>query len=360
MKKFNQEFKVGNKIIGGNNPTYFIADIAANHDGSLERAKELIFLAKESGADCAKFQHFSAKKIVSDYGFKDPKIGKISHQASWNKSVYDIYDQYHTRTEWTEELVTTCKKADIEFMTAPYDIDAVDKLNPYLNAFKVGSGDITYKEELEHISKTNKPIFLATGASTIDDVEIALNFLEGNQDICLMQCNTNYTGSNDNLRYINLNVLNQYRERFPGIILGLSDHTHGHASVLGAIALGAKAIEKHFTDDNSRVGPDHSFAMNPVTWKNMVEASRELEQCMGDGIKKIEDNEADTVLIQRRAIRTNKKLTKGTKILQEDLDFLRPCPTGAIDPREVESIIGMTTTKDLEDGEELYWEHLKN
>ena len=100
--------------------------------------------------------------------------------------------------------------------------------------------------------------------------------------------------------------------------------------------------------------------MNPVTWKNMVEASRELEQCMGDGIKKIEDNEADTVLIQRRAIRTNKKLTKGTKILQEDLDFLRPCPTGAIDPREVESIIGMTTTKDLEDGEELYWEHLKN
>ena len=116
MKKFNQEFKVGNKTIGGNNPTYFIADIAANHDGSLERAKELIFLAKESGADCAKFQHFSAKKIVSDYGFKDPKIGKISHQASWNKSVYDIYDQYHTRTEWTEELVTTCKEADIEFL----------------------------------------------------------------------------------------------------------------------------------------------------------------------------------------------------------------------------------------------------
>ena len=99
-------------------------------------------------------------------------------------------------------------------MTAPYDIDAVDKLNPYLNAFKVGSGDITYKEELEHISKTDKPIFLATGASTIDDVEIALNFLEGNQDICLMQCNTNYTGSNDNLRYINLNVLNQYRKSF--------------------------------------------------------------------------------------------------------------------------------------------------
>ena len=114
MKKFNQEFKVGNKTIGGNSPTYFIADIAANHDGSLERAKELIFLAKESGADCAKFQHFSAKKIVSDYGFKNPKIGKISHQASWNKSVYDIYDQYHTRTEWTEELVTTCKEADIE------------------------------------------------------------------------------------------------------------------------------------------------------------------------------------------------------------------------------------------------------
>ena len=121
-----------------------------------------------------------------------------------------------------------------------------------------------------------------------------------------MQCNTNYTGSLENFKYININVLKDYKKQFKDTILGLSDHTPGHETVLGAIALGAKSVEKHFTDDNNRVGPDHDFAMNPDTWKEMVLRARELELSLGNAVKKVEKNETETVIIQRRSIRLNK------------------------------------------------------
>ena len=139
--------KIGKKKIDINSPTYFIADIAANHDGDIKRAKELIFLAKESGADCAKFQHFLAPKIVSNKGFSSPDMN-LSHQSKWKDSVFNIYEKYHTPRSWTKELITTCKKANIEFMTTPYDVEAVNMFKNFVNCYKIGSGDITYKEIL--------------------------------------------------------------------------------------------------------------------------------------------------------------------------------------------------------------------
>ena len=273
---FNKEIKIGEKIIGLNYQTYFIADIAANHDGDLNRAKDLIYLAKEAGANCAKFQHFLPDKIVSDYGFKHLK-GSQSHQNAWKRSVYEIYDEYHCRRAWTEELVNTCKNVDIEFLTTPYDYEAIKEVDKYVNAYKIGSGDITWTEFLDKIYKLNKPILLATGASTMDDVNRAVNIIAKNtSDIVLMQCNTNYTADLENMKHVNLRVLNTFKEMYPDIILGLSDHTFGHSAVLGAVAYGARVIEKHFTDNNNRIGPDHKFAMNPKTWKEMVARTREL------------------------------------------------------------------------------------
>src|SRR5574344_1181302 len=147
---FKNEIQIGQNTIALNKPTYFIADIAANHDGDLERAKDLIYLAKEAGADCAKFQHFLPNKIVSDYGFKHLNINQ-SHQNSWEKSVYQVYEQYHCRREWTKELAKTCQKAKIEFMTTPYDFEAVNEVEQFINAYKIGSGDITWIEFLEFI-----------------------------------------------------------------------------------------------------------------------------------------------------------------------------------------------------------------
>ncbi len=341
------EFVIDGKKIGNSYPTYFIADIAANHDGSLERAKELIYLAKESGADAAKFQHFRAETIVSDRGFRS--LGRAqSHQASWKKSVIDVYRDASVSVDWTEELKNTCKKAGITFFTSPYDFDLVDHIDPHVPAYKIGSGDITWIEMVEKIASKQKPYILATGASSVDDVMRAVSAgLAINSQLALLQCNTNYTGNLENLSYVQLNVLKTYRSMYPGMILGLSDHTPGHATVLGAISLGARIIEKHFTDNVNREGPDHKFSMDPKSWRIMVDYSRELEAALGSGLKKIEQNELETVVLQRRSIRLVRDLPAGHEITIEDLVMLRPAPPEALKPYEIDFVVGrcLRTTK---------------
>lgn len=357
--KYDDVMYIGGKKIFIDAPTYFIADIASNHDGDIERAKSLIWLAKEAGADAVKFQHFKADKIVSDYGFKN--LGtKISHQSSWDKSVFEIYKQHECNRDWTEELAKTAKRAKIDFLTTPYDIEAVEMLDQYIPAYKIGSGDITWIDFIEIIAKRNKPVILATGASNMDDVERAVDaILKYNPQLVLLQCNTNYTGSPDNFKYINLKVLQTFAARYPNMILGLSDHTPLHATVLGAIALGARVIEKHFTDDNARQGPDHAFSMNPETWREMIERSRELEFALGDGIKRIEPNESDTVVVQRRCLRLFHNINAGDKIKEDDLESLRPAPRGTIEPYEISKVIGKTLTVSKSAGDALFENDLK-
>ena len=203
--------KIGNKEILKKGKPFFIADIAANHDGDLERAYKLIELAKEAGADVAKFQNFNAKTIVSKKGFET--LGKqLSHQANWKKSVYEVYKDASINPDWTELLKRKCDEVGIEYMTSPYDYASVDLVDPYVNAYKIGSGDITWTEILKYILSKNKPILLATGASSMEDVDRAMDILKENQNIVLMQCNTNYTASTENFKYINLNVLKKYEE----------------------------------------------------------------------------------------------------------------------------------------------------
>lgn len=357
MKK--KEFTIEKKKIGNNNPVYFIADIAANHDGDLNRAKDLIHLAAEAGADAAKFQHFKADTIVSDYGFQSLGNQK-SHQAKWKKSVFEVYKDASVSLNWTEELVNTCKKAGIAFFTSPYSKELVDAIDPYVPAYKIGSGDITWIEMVEYIAAKGKPYILATGASTLKDVKRAVDKgLAINSNFCLMQCNTNYTASLENFKFIQLNVLNTYREMYPNIILGLSDHTPGHSTVLGATVLGAKMIEKHFTDDVDRVGPDHKFSMNSATWREMVDRTRELENALGHKIKNIEANEKETVILQRRSIRLKKDLESGAKIESSHLQVLRPCPNDAIQPYEINNIIGKKLCKSKSNGDYLKWTDLE-
>jgi sialic acid synthase SpsE len=351
--------KIQNKKIGINNPTFFIADIAANHDGNLNKAIDLIHLCAENGADAAKFQHFKADTIVSDLGFKKLK-SKKSHQSTWKKNVYEVYKDASINLEWTKKLKKACDECGIVFFTSPYDLDLVDYVNKYVPAYKIGSGDITYLEIIEKIASKKKPVILATGASTLKDVDRAIKIiLKKNSDICLMQCNTNYTAEKKNFNYINLNVLKTFAKKYPKIILGLSDHTIGHATVLGAIALGARMVEKHFTDKNNREGPDHKFSMNPKSWKEMIERSRELENSLGSGEKIIEKNENETVILQRRAIRTKTKLLKGVKLKSADLICLRPCPSNGILPFELKKIVGKTLKKDIEKGDLIKWKDLK-
>ena len=344
------KFKIGRKTISNDHPTYFIADIAANHDGNLRKAKELIYLCAEAGADAAKFQHFS-DTIVSDYGFKSLKK-KISHQKNWKKSVYKVYQDASINLNWTKELKDTCNKAGIDFFSSPYSFEMVDHLDPYVPAYKIGSGDITWLDIVEHIAKKNKPVIIASGASNFLEVKKAINSIKKfNNKIVLMQCNTNYTASSNNFKFINLKVLERYKKKFPKVILGLSDHTHGHTTVLGSIAMGARVIEKHFTDNNNRIGPDHKFSMNPKTWKLMIDATRELEYSMGDGIKKVESNEKNTVILQRRSIRLKNNLIKNQKIKKDNLIFLRPCPLDSFPIYKYKNILGKKIKRNVKSGD---------
>jgi len=355
-----KNFEINGHMIGTGKPTYFIADIAANHDGDLGRAKDLIWLAKEAGADAAKFQHFRAETIVSGKGFA--KLGsQVSHQAKWKKSVVEVYRNASVPWQWTEELVATCNAARIAFFTSPYDLDMVDLIDPYVPAYKVGSGDITWLESIRKMAGKGKPVLLAAGASDLVDIQRAMSVLinEFQVPALLMQCNTNYTASLENFRYVRLRVLETFRAMYPDIPLGLSDHTPGHATVLGAVALGACAVEKHFTDDVKRDGPDHAFAMDPAAWSDMVERTRELEAALGDGNKQVEENERETVVVQRRSIRTARDLRKGDVLERSDLSVLRPAPVNSLPPYRLPDVLGRILLADLPIGENIEEKHLK-
>ena len=352
--------RIGTREIGESAPSYFIADISANHDGDLERAKALIHLCAEAGADAAKFQNFRAARIVSERGFA--KIAdNASHQAAWKKSVTQIYAEASLRWEWTEVLKKECDAAGIDYFSSPYDFEAVDMLDPWVPAFKIGSGDITWPEMLCKIASKNKPVLLATGASRMTEVQDAVDTIRRiNPRIGLMQCNTNYTASRDNFKHIHLNVLKTYAVVFPDVVLGLSDHTPGHSTVLGAVALGARLIEKHFTDDTTRVGPDHPFSMTPASWREMVDRTRELEQALGQPAKFVAGNEQATVVVQRRCIRAARDLAAGTVLTRDMLDVLRPAPQNGIFPYHLEGTLGRRLRDAIPAGEALTWPMLED
>jgi sialic acid synthase SpsE len=346
---------IGKLEIGASPRTYFIADISANHDGDLERARALIHLCAQAGADAAKFQNFRAPKIVSERGFATIQDNQ-SHQARWKKSVTEIYAEASLPWEWTPILKQECDSAGIDYFSTPYDFEAVDMLDPFVPAFKIGSGDITWPEMLRKVASKQKPVLLATGASTMSEVQHAVEVLRAvNPHIGLMQCNTNYTASLENFRHIHLNVLKTYATAFTGVVLGLSDHTPGHSTVLGAVALGARVIEKHFTEDTSRVGPDHPFSMTPTTWREMIDRTRELELALGVPDKFVAENEQATVVVQRRCLRAARNLATGTVLAREMLDVLRPAPRNAIFPYDLEKVLGRTLLADLPHGEALTW-----
>ncbi|MDI6693634.1 MAG: N-acetylneuraminate synthase family protein [Anaerolineales bacterium] len=352
------EIQIGSRKIGLNHPTYFIADIAANHDGDLQRAKMLIRLAKEAGADAAKFQNFRAPQIVSDYGFR-ALGGQVSHQASWKKSVFQVYQEASIPFEWTGVLKEECEAVGIDYFSAPYDFEAIDMLDPYVEMYKAGSGEIDWIEALERMARKGKPFFVATGASTIGEVQRAVHaILKINPQLVLMQCNTNYTASPENYDHLHINVLKTYALMFPNVILGLSDHTHALAPVLGAVTLGARVIERHFTDSNEREGPDHKFAMNPDHWAKMVEETRLLERALGSTDKFIADNERETVIVQRRCLRAARDIKAGEVFTRDMIDVLRPATPGAIKPHEIEAVIGTRALHDLPYGKELRWTDL--
>lgn len=350
--------KINEKYISINSPTYFIAEIGSNFDGDLERAKDLIKIAADSDADAVKFQHYTANSLVSNKGFENLSKNIDTHQSKWKESVSVTYDKAALNKIWTETLYETAHNEGIGFITSPYSMELVDYVEPFIDAYKIGSGDITYNSIIKKISKKKKPTLIAAGAASLDEVHLAMKILSPiMENVCLMQCNTNYEGSIKNAPFQNLNVLKTFSELFPKCILGLSCHMPGWSSVLGAVALGARVIEKHFTDDNKRLGPDHSFAVMPSDWKKMVSETRELESMLGDGIKKIEENELSTIVVQQRCIRSKYDLNQGDTVNESMVEYLRPCPKDAIKPYDEKNVFNKRLSKPIKVGEYFTLKH---
>ncbi|MCW5875564.1 MAG: N-acetylneuraminate synthase family protein [Anaerolineales bacterium] len=347
------EIDILGRKIGLQHPTYFIADIAANHDGSLERAIELIRLAKQAGADAAKFQNFQAPKIVSDYGFRSLK-GQIGHQAAWTKSVVEVYADASIPFEWTPTLKEACDEFGIHYFSSPYDYDAIDMLDPYVPAYKAGSSLISWPQAIVRMAEFGKPVMIATGDSDMSDVERAMEMLLAvNQQVVLMQCNTNYTADEGNYDHLHLNVLKTYAERWPNVILGLSDHTQGAAPVVAAVALGARVIERHFTDSNEREGPDHKFALNPENWAHMVAEVRIAERALGSHEKFVAENEKETYIVQRHCLRAARDIKAGEVFTEDMLEVLRPATPGALMAWDIPQVLGKKAAADLPFGKDI-------
>jgi N-acetylneuraminate synthase len=339
---------LGGRRVGAGEPLYFIADIGANHDGDLERAYELIALAHDAGADAVKFQHFTAPTIVSQRGFDELGTG-LAHQAKWSKPVFETYADASLPADWTPHLAQRCREVGVDFMTSPYDHASVEAVTPYVAALKIGSGDISWLEILRDVARRGKPVLLAAGASDETDVDRAMATLREHTDaIVLMQCNTNYTADPANLGYVNLAVLRAWAARHPDAVLGLSDHTAGHLTVCAAVALGARVFEKHLTDDNSRTGPDHAFAMTPRTWREMVEAATATDAALGDGVKRVEPNERESAVVQRRALRFTRDLPAGHRLGPEDVFPTRPCPPDGLPPYRLDEVLGRALAAPVE------------
>jgi N-acetylneuraminate synthase len=270
-----------------------------------------------------------------------------------------VYQEASIPFEWSPILKDECDKAGIDYFSSPYDFEAIDMLDAYIPAYKIGSGEIDWLEAMDRIARKGKPVLLATGASSIGEVQRAVHtILAVNPQLVLMQCNTNYTASPENYDHIHLNVLKSYQVMFPEVVLGLSDHTHGNATVLGAVALGARAVERHFTDDNNRTGPDHKFALNPQDWAHMVEETRQLERALGSADKFIAGNEAQTSIVQRRCLRAARDIRAGEVFTRAMIDVLRPAAAGAIKPSEILAVLGTRALTDIPTGKELSWADL--
>jgi sialic acid synthase SpsE len=346
--------RIGDRCVGCGEPTYIIAEIGSNFDQSLDRAKMLIDLAKSCGADAAKFQCFTADRIVSAEGFKNLKVG---FQASWTKPVVEVYRDAELQRDWIESLVSHAKSRGIHFLATPYDLEAVDLLDEVgVPAFKIGSGDITWHELLTHVGSKGKPVILATGASTLDEVDAAVRVLRegGVNDIILLQCVTNYPS---HIESSNIRAMNAMSYSFD-LPVGYSDHTTGQVVPLGAVALGACVIEKHFTDDRARDGPDHPFALDGAEFKQMVDNIRLLEKSLGSPVKELQEEEAHTVLLQRRCLRAHDDIAAGTRITKEMIDVLRPFEAGALEPRFEPMLIDRVCSVDLRKGEPFKWDKI--
>ncbi len=348
---FSKQIKFGDTNVGLDHPSYFIAEIGANFDGSLDKAKKLCDAALEAGANCAKFQSFISEKIVSRKGFEKMNLKGV--HGTWGRSVSDVFKDAEFPRDWHHLIKEHCDNIGIHFSTSPYDFEAVDMcVNLDLPFIKIGSGEITWLEMIHRIASTQKPIILATGDATLAEIDDAINVIisTGNKNLVLLQCITNYPSM---IESANINVLKTYKSAFD-VLTGYSDHSAGDVVILGATALGGCVVEKHLTLNKKDIGPDHPHSMDVTEFKLMIERVRQLEMALGSTRKFVVEEELETVIVQRRGLYAKTHIPEGKIITAQDIVELRPAL--GILPKFKPQVVGKIAKKTIEINEPIYWD----
>ncbi|UFT98887.1 N-acetylneuraminate synthase [Radiobacillus kanasensis] len=340
-------FRIGSKIISYDSPTYIIAEVGVNHNGSLEMAEKLIEVAKQSGADAVKFQTFKSEKLVS-------KSAKKAKYQTVNTDEVETQLEMLKKLEFSHEefkyLKKYCDEQDIEFLSTPFDEESADFLKEIgVHAFKIGSGDLTNLPLLKKIAKFNVPILLSTGMANLGEIEEAVHVLE-HSEFALLHCTSNYPAP---VEEVNLKAMETMAKAF-GKIVGYSDHTEGDEITISSVALGAKIIEKHFTLDRKLPGPDHAASIIPSELSNLVTAIRRVEKSMGDGIKRCTPSEVDTKNVARKSLVALTELQRGTILTEGNLGIKRP--GNGIEPKHYEKLLGKAVKNHVNEDNVIEWD----
>ncbi|TCS35099.1 N-acetylneuraminate synthase [Paucimonas lemoignei] len=339
---------------------FIIAEAGVNHNGDERLALDLVETAASCGADAVKFQTFSADKLVRPGAEK----AEYQKQATGNGDQYAMLKALEMSPELHQRLFERCKELDIEFMSTPFDEDAVEfLLHLGMERIKIPSGEITNEPFLTFLASKGKPLILSSGMATLDEILRAVDVIQCarndfgldtplNQVLTILHCTSNYPAK---CKDVNLRALQTIAEA-TGLPVGYSDHTLGIAVSTAAVAMGARIIEKHFTIDRKLPGPDHQASLDPKELAQLVRQIRDVEQALGSAIKQPTESELPVRDLVRRSVTLVRPLVAGGVVSREDMALLRP-GTG-IPPAELDATIGKTVTRDIPAGTTLQWSDL--
>lgn len=337
------DIKIGNKIIGSNHPVFVIAEAGINHNGSFSIAKKMVDMAKKANADCIKFQtHITEKEMIKT----NILPGKISKTPLW-----DIIKNCELTDEEELRLSKYCKEKKIIFLSTPFSIPAVDRLEKIkMPAYKIGSGELTNIPFLKHIAKKGKPVILSSGMSNMDEIKATvLLFKKFKVPLALLQTTSEYPCD---YRDVNLRVIDKYKKLFK-IPIGISDHSIGIYTVLGAVARGASIVEKHITLDKNMPGPDQRLSLEPHELVELVKGCKAIKLALGD-TKKILKKEIPVLRFARESVVTKENISKGDKFTESNLTTKRP-NTGQIPAKYFYKIIGKKAKRNIPKDKQLFY-----
>lgn len=344
---------LGNIKIESNSPVFIIAELSANHNGSMEVALETIKAAKRAGADCIKLQTYTADTITIDSRKDDFLIKGTIWEG---RNLYELYQEAYTPWEWHETLYKAAADEGLICFSSPFDKTAVDFLEG-LNtpAYKIASFEITDIPLIEYAASKGKPIILSTGIANLEDIELALDACKrmGNDQIALLKCTSSYPAP---IEEANMAMIKDFEERF-GVITGLSDHTIGSIVPMVATGMGAKIIEKHFILDRSIGGPDASFSMNEKEFTEMVKAIREVEKAIGEVVYTPTDKQIKARDFSR-SLYVVENVKAGETLTEQNVRSIRP--GFGLHPKYLKDILGKKAAKEIEKGTALNWDFIES